>query len=192
MASSKKTKQTYKYCREKSILGTGCDEYALSQEEYFRLYSFYVTYSMCGAQSFRKLAFTDYGWPSNKLNDPVLKSALLDVLNFAGARSFVFTDGNDLFNRFSEAGLQDGEVDDLSFERAVIGKTSGSNRYLKLFYRIRNCLAHGKFALRFDKCGQKMVVMQDDDTNNVTARTVLKLDTLLAFVEVIDKRERLC
>ena len=106
---------------------------------------------MCGAQSFRKLAFTDYGWPSNKLNDPVLKSALLDVLNFAGARSFVFADGNDLFNRFSEAGLQDGEVDDLSFERAVIGKTSGSNRYLKLFYRIRNCLAHGKFALRFDK-----------------------------------------
>ena len=34
--------------------------------------------------------------------------------------------------------------------------------------------------------------MQDDDTNNVTARMVLKLDTLLAFVEVIDKRERLC
>lgn len=38
----------------------------------------------------------------------------------------------------------------------------------------------------------KMVVMQDNDTNNVTARIVLKLDTLLGFVTAVDVGRVIC
>ena len=46
--------QTYKYIIDDSIVGTGDDEYTLSQEEYALIYSFYVTYSMCSTQSLKK------------------------------------------------------------------------------------------------------------------------------------------
>lgn len=59
-------KQTYRYIKENSILKGVVDEYNLSQEEYYLLYSFYVTYSMCGKQSEKKKQFVDYGWPRNR------------------------------------------------------------------------------------------------------------------------------
>ncbi len=54
------------------------------------------------------------------------------------------------------------------------------------FYRIRDGLAHGKFKLRYSETNKKVIVIQDDDGYNVTARIIIKLDTLLSFVSVID------
>ena len=82
--------------------------------------------------------------------------------------------------------LNDGFVADLSFERCVIGKTSENNKYLKLFYRIRDGFAHGKYCLRLSEDNVKMVVIQDDNGNNVTGRIVIRLSTLLNFITEID------
>jgi hypothetical protein len=82
--------------------------------------------------------------------------------------------------------LNDGAVSDFSFERCVIGKTSEPNKYLKLFYRVRDGFAHGKYCLRLSEDNIKMVVIQDDDGYNVTGRIVIQLRTLLAFINVID------
>ena len=70
----------------------------------------------------------------------------------------------------------------------MIGKTTQEgNKYTKLFYRIRNGFAHGRFALKYDSNHIKMVVIQDWDTKNVTGRIVLKLQTLLDFIETVDR-----
>lgn len=181
-----KKKQTYKYIIADSILGNLHDEYSLSEQEYYRIYSFYVTYSMCGKQSAKKRTFTDYGWPSESVKNTALGNALTTELCLNRKSNFIFTNEDDLATQFINNDLQDGLLADVDTERAVIGKTSESNKHLKLFYRIRNGFAHGKFNLRLASNNEKMITIQDDDGNNVTARIVLKLSTLLAFIDAVD------
>lgn len=189
--------QTYKYIVNNSIVGVGNDEYSLSQEEYSSLYSFYVTYSMCGKQSLKKKTFVDYGWANNniqvvenhKKRNTDLGNALLGVIDFSQLSSFVFTDKDDLEEQFNNNNLGDGILNNYDVERCVIGQTSESNKYLKLFYRIRDGFAHGKFLLKKSSTDEKMVVIQDDNGKNVTARIVIKLSTLLSFISCIDLNE---
>ena len=82
--------------------------------------------------------------------------------------------------------MGDGILTDYDVERCVIGQTSENNKYLKLFYRIRDGFAHGKFLLKRSSTNEKMVIIQDDNGKNVTARMVIKLSTLLHFVSCID------
>lgn len=188
----KNEKQTYKYCKERSIISNQIDEYQLTQEEYYKIYSFYVTYSMCGSQSGKKRSFTDYGWESGRIKSTILGEALCSILDLYNKASFVFTDQDDLANQFDALDLTDGELKSVVHERAVVGKTPGENYFMKLFYRIRDGFAHGCFLLRFASTGEKMVIIQDRSQHNVTARMVLKLSTLLQFVEVIDVNSIIC
>ncbi len=179
-------KQTYQYLVAGSILGVNADEYILSENEYYRLYSFFVTYSMCGRQSAKKRSFTDYGWPSDSIKNNALGNALSNVLSLNRNPNFIFTDKDDLAIRFSSLDLHDGMVTNVDMERAVIGRTAECNNYLKLFYRVRDGFAHGKFKLRLSTNNEKMIVVQDDDGHNVTARIVIRLSTLLRFINEID------
>lgn len=179
-------RQTYRYLKDSSILGELLDEYQLTPEEVYQIYSFYVTYSMCGSQSAKKRNFVSYGWDSESIRSTTLGKAISSVLNLNRNASFVFTDRNDLSEQFAAHDLSDGKIENVDYERAVVGKTAEANNYLKLFYRIRDGFAHGKFNLRLSSSGEKMVVIQDDDRYNVTARMVLKLTTILGFIEAID------
>jgi hypothetical protein len=179
------SKQTYKYKKENSIVGNLIDDYSLSEREYYEIYSFYVTYSMCGSQSAKKRTFLDYGWDSGNIHNTELGQALKRVVDLGGT-DFIFTDQDELKEKFNLLSLNDGAVSDFSFERCVIGKTSEPNKYLKLFYRVRDGFAHGKYCLRLSEDNIKMVVIQDDDGYNVTGRIVIQLRTLLAFINVID------
>lgn len=178
-------KQTYQYKKENSILGNLQDEYRLSENEYYRLYSFYVTYSLCGNQSAKKRTFLDYGWESESIKNTVLGQELKRVIDLGNA-NFVFTDQDELKEKLDALALGDGIITDLRFERCVIGKTNAPNKYLKLFYRVRDGFAHGKFCLRLTDENEKMIVIQDDDSHNVTGRIVIKLNTLLSFINAID------
>lgn len=187
-------KQTYKYKKEKSIIYGLEDDYSLSEIEYYYLYSFYVTYSMCGSQSYKKKSFEFYGWDTHTLEKmdgghrekTLLGKSLYDVIDFdKNRRNFCFDEETELKELFKIFDLED-NTHNYNVERAVIGKTSESNKYLKFFYRIRDGFAHGKFALKYSSIGEKMIVMQDNDSTNVTARIVIKLSTLLKFVKAVD------
>ncbi len=189
--SGKTKRQTYRYKKAKSILEGLSDEYELTENEYYKLYSFFVTYSLCENQSRKSKTFTDYGWSSNQLklaskDGVILKNELKKIIDLTKS-NFVFTDEDDLKEKFDSLNLQDAALTDYDTERMVISKTNAGNKYLKLFYRIRNGLAHGKFILKKSSAGEKMFVMQDDDKINVTARIVIKLSTLFEFVDEIDK-----
>ena len=176
----------HRYIVAASILGNSNDEYCLSENEYYKIYSFYVTYSMCGSQSAKKRKFTDYGWPVNNVKDKPLAKALASVFSLNGNADFIITDTN-VSAEFKCHNLSDGRLVNVDVERAVIVKTNTKlNSYFQLFYRVRNGFAHGKFNLRLSTSNEKMVVIQDNDTNNVTARIVLKLSTILGFIDTID------
>lgn len=182
----KVSKQKYQYLVAESILKNIEDEYLLEEHEYYRIYSFYVTYSMCGSQSFKKRNFASYGWPPNGIKNKELKDALNKVLFLNGNTNFKFTEIDDLKTQFKEHDLDNYINVNVDDERFVIAKTSESNNYLKLFYRIRNGFAHGKFKLCLSSNNEKMVVIQDDNTHNVTARIVLRLSTIIGFIDAVD------
>lgn len=192
-------KQTYKYIKEKSIVYGIEDQYSLSKDEYYMLYSFFVTYSMCPNQSGKSKDFVDYGWDDNvlvrningKQQSTDLYLALKNVLDLDKNKNFVFTDKNELKEKFISLDLGDGILHNFDTERAVIGKTNAANKYLKLFYRIRDGFAHGNFKLVFSSNNEKTVVIQDNSNANVTGRIVIKLSTLLGFVNAVDKNNML-
>lgn len=184
----------HKFIKNQSILYGLTDEYNLSKREFFILYSFYVTYSMCGNQSLKKRTFGDYGWSCEKIEEAHERKKCLTQLGIAlnsvtdlPKNQFGFlTDKKNLSQMYKEYDLGNGKLRDYNTERAVIGKTNENNKYLKLFYRIRDGLAHGKYILKLSSNGEKMVIVQDDDTKNVTGRIVIKLSTLMSFVRAID------
>lgn len=191
-------KQTYKYIKNNSIIHNLKDEYEFTKDEYYLLYQFFVTYSMCGKQSSKIREIDDYGWKSKKTdqkNDIVtsgLKSALSSILDLDTNPMFILTEKDNLREKFAEVNLTDGNPTEIITERAVIGKTlSESNSYFKLFYRVRDGFAHGKFVLRLGENNEKMLIIQDDDRYNVTARIIIKKDTLLDYVRTIDKNNLL-
>ena len=187
-----KAKKGYQYIIADSILGNTPDEYSLSENEYFCIYSFFVTYSMCGRQSAKKRTFVDYGWGNDGIKDSQLGDSLKSLINLNRNSDFVFTDKDKLLNEFSLHQLTDGQLLNVNIERAVIVRNSEPNNYLQLFYRIRDGFAHGKFKLRFSETMEKMVVIQDDDGHNVTARIVLRLSTIMRFIKIIDINSIIC
>lgn len=186
-------KQIYKYRKANSILQGG-NEYELEQEEYYVLYNFFVTYSVCEDQSFQKRSFIDYGWNTNniictenkKKKDTDLGKSLKKCLDLY-RKEFVFTEQDNLKILFLQNDLPDKVLPNYDTERVVIGITRG-NRYIKLFYRIRNCLAHGNFVLKYSSNNEKMIVFQDKHKGYVTARMILKLQTLINLINAIDKK----
>lgn len=184
------SKQTYQYNSKNSILFDLSDEYHLSKEEYFILYSFFVTFCMAGTHSQKKRTFKDYGWDTNRTINSKLAKALNSVLNLNRNANFIFPKEDNLRECFNITNLNDGEIRDLTYERFVVTPAKVyENKYFDLFSHIRNGLAHGKYKLRYSKNNVKMIIIQDNDSNNVTARIVLKIETLLNLVKTIDKNK---
>ena len=91
-----KDKQTYKYRQEESIVASTIDEYTLSEHQYYLLYAFFVTYSLCGTQSHKKRTLTEYGWLAESFTDSGLKIELEKTLKLNTNKHFCFTEENDL------------------------------------------------------------------------------------------------
>lgn len=182
--------QTYKYKKADSIL-QGKSDYILGQTEYYLLYNFFVTHSVCKNQSFQKRNFIDYGWTTNSIIHQNKAATELGKV-FEECVKFnitVFNGKYSIRDLFNQNNLIDGILNDYDTERAVLKKTDENNQYIKLFHHVRNCLAHGKFLLKYSSNKEKMVVFQDDDTHNVTARMVLKLQTLIELIFAVDKNK---
>ena len=159
----KKQKQTYKYRKADSILYNLTDEYVLTNEEYYELYSFYVTYSMCGNQSMKKRKFTDYGWKTHNIQETKngknhktdLGIALERVITFDSDHFSFSTGDDDLDVLFRKYNLEDGPIIDLNTERAVIGVTNEDNKYLKCFIESEMALHMGNLFLDIRQAKKK-------------------------------------
>ena len=181
----KKNKQTYKYVKQQSILYGVASEYCLSQNEYYKLYLFYVTYSLCDNLSWQQKDLEFYGW--NQKEQEGFSKDIKSIIDF-DQQSIIFTEKNDLKIKFDEQRLLDCTIS-YETERGVIGVTTGKNNFYKFIRHIRNVFAHGGFALKYNSSKEKMVVMQDHDQHNVTARIVIKLSRLLRIIDFIDKKK---
>ncbi|MBM7560904.1 hypothetical protein [Fusibacter tunisiensis] len=184
--SKSKQHQTYKYIKNKSILIDSRPEVVLDRKVEYLLLKFFVVNTPCETTSRRAISLKEYGW-KEKYNSKYGLQKRLDAIIDFNSGNYIFTDEDDLLDRFEENKLMDNMLEDIIAERFVIGKTPGSNNLLKLLRHIRNCFAHGKYLVVNNSIDQHMMIMQDDDTHNVTARIVIKVDTLIGLIKTIDR-----
>lgn len=181
-----KPKQTYQYKVEKSILNDSRQEVKLAKEVEYLFLKFFVVYTPCETTSRKSISLKEYGWKENFNSPNGLQQKLLPTIDLTSNR-YIFTDKDDLSERFKENQLPDNMLEDIVTERCVIGKTPESNKLLKLLRHIRNCLAHGKYLVVENSIDQRMMIMQDDNIHNVTARIILKVSTLIEMIKIIDR-----
>lgn len=181
-------KQTYQYKQQESILFGLRNTYELTDGEYRILYTFFVTYSLCKSSSWQRKDLKFYGW--NGSYKDTVKELVEGVL---GPDALVVV-GNDkpagtLKQEMSRMNLHNGRLDNLDKERAVIVDNHEDNKFYNLCRHIRNCFAHGKFALVYSTKGRKMIIFQDDNVANVTGRMVFSLETLFAWISIVDRNK---
>lgn len=184
--SKSKQHQTYKYIKNKSILIDSRPEVVLDRKVEYLLLKFFVVNTPCETTSRRAISLKEYGWKENYNSIYGLQKRLDAIIDF-NSGNYIFTDEDDLLDRFEENKLMDNMLDDIITERFVIGKTLESNKLLKLLRHIRNCFAHGKYIVVENSINQNVIIMQDDNTYNVTARIVIKVDTLVGLIKIIDR-----
>ena len=184
-----KSIQTYGYVKKVSIITYYGKEAKISLEEEWLMFKFFVVHNPCGDNmTWKSISFKDYGWP-DKIDKPNgLRSKLDEVLSIS-SNQFVFTEKDDLKEKFAATNLTDGFPEDIITERAVIGDTPGDNKHLKLFRHIRNCFCHGKYVVVKNALGHEMIIMQDNYNKNVTARIVIRKTTLMEWIRIIDKNK---
>lgn len=183
-------KTTFRYTKKNSIIETpSFPSVDLTESEMALLFKFYIVEPPITRQSSKSVTLAERGWVGG-FEKSGLKTKLDAICNLsdvicepsseAGAES--------LAELFSKRDLLDGPVGNLSEERAVITGKGESNSFLRLLRHIRNCFAHGNFLLQMNADEDEVFVMEDRETGknpNVTARMVLKKETIIAWAETI-------
>ena len=181
----------------KSILTDLEDEYKFTTDEYIILHLFYITHCMSNSASNKCKSLIDYGWTKNNIVDSGAKNELQKIFDIENTSQFDISGDNKseksldaLKNKYN---LLPSKLDkDFIQEKGFIESNKNDNGYVCLFKHIRNCLAHGRYKLVYSKDNVKMVIMEDKNSDNkITARLVLKLDTLIGFIHTIDKNNLL-
>ena len=152
------------------------------------LFEFYVLHSPARGQSALGIKIEERGWSSDAWRDD-LRGRLDSVLPFEDGRTLFLPTTNSksgLARLFDDCNLEDGPLADLHIERAAARPSSDAYRCLRLFRHVRNCLAHGSFVVVGDEgvLGPVMV-MEDKDRYNITARMVLRVKTLYKWRDII-------
>ncbi|MBR6821488.1 MAG: hypothetical protein IKM55_04625 [Bacilli bacterium] len=154
----------------------------LTKNEYYILYNFFVTHSLCNNQSKRKRTLKEYG--IKRITD-IEKQLSKYIKIDKGTFDILETDSlhfEDLINY----NLNDKNLFDLAEERGVFTKVQESNKYFQVFYYIRNSLAHGEYTLKKDANDEKYIIMQNSKNKSIRARMVVKVGTLINIIRIID------
>ncbi|HCX64389.1 MAG TPA: hypothetical protein DHN33_04170 [Eubacteriaceae bacterium] len=181
-----KQQQSYKYIKDKSILNDSRPEIVLDSKVEYLLLKFFVVNTPCETTSRKSISLKEYGWKEKYNSKYGLQKKLDPIIDF-NSGNYIFTDEDDLLDRFEDNKLTDNMLEDIITERFVIGKTPESNKLLKLLRHIRNCFAHGKYLVVKNSIDQQMIIMQDDNTHSVTARIILRVNNLVEVIKIIDK-----
>lgn len=183
----KKTKPTYKYYIQNAMTYDHFDEYVFLDDEYNLLHKFFITYSMAKDQSSKIKTCLDYGWSSEKITESEFFPDLRAILPLYRNKNFIFIKKGNLKEEYERLGLFDRKITEIDTERGVFIVSNQDNNYLTFFQKIRNGLAHGNYKLIYSKQNKKMIIIQDNNSYNVTARIVIELKTLLDIASLIDK-----
>lgn len=151
---------------------------------------FYVIHTICTDLSANGIEITRYGWSKNVWRTEKLKKYLYNICNFKKNVNFYKAScQQDMKNACEVCNLKKDFSRNIDEERVAFVKVKNYNEILSLFYHIRNSLAHGRIAIKENKKKQIIYILEDGKKSNgrfiVTARMILKEDTLLTWIKII-------
>jgi len=163
----------------------------IMNDDFSRILSFYLFHSPVRGLSAMSKELNDYGWhvawgKEYKLNVQLKKLTNNEKLIFSVNAYSKMDDA------LTKADLLDKFPSNLSKERIAIYNIK-KNQFISIFFHIRNSLAHGRFSI-VNKNREYIFVFEDVVKNNtdlskqkVSARMILKKNTLLKWMELIER-----
>ena len=152
------------------------------------LFEFYVLHSPAEGQSALGIKIEEYGWSPDAWRDD-LQKRLDSILTSEKRRMLALPSRQSkagLARLFADYDLGDGPLANLHVERAVVRPECDSYCYLRLFRHVRNCLAHGRFVVvEGEGVSGPIMIMEDKDKYSITARMVLRVETLYKWRNII-------
>ena len=164
----------------------------IDTEDFNRIFRFFVINTPADGLSSRQKKLVDYGW-----NTPWRKPySLRRQLNHLSNNPFLIFSAqkyDQMDTQMHKADLMIFPPSDTETERVCVYNKLGT-QYLSVFYHIRNALAHGRFnidgdALLMEDAAPKKKRMAEG-TKSCSARMVLKISTLIKWIELIEGGEK--
>lgn len=155
---------------------------------------FFVLHSPVPGLSGMHISLNDYGWSKPWSKPFYLNRQLKDA-----ASEYKLLYSADTYEHLDVAIKKSGTArsfpNSLDAETVVIYDCK-KNQFMSTFFHIRNALAHGRFAIKNNSAGQRVLLMEDVAPNNkkngskLSARIILRVDTLISWIEIIRSGER--
>ena len=161
---------------------------------FHKIICFYVINTPVTELSSRAIDLKKHGWnrPWNKkyyLNKQLKEQSTNPKLMYS-AKTYANID-----EALEKAALKDNFPFDCSYERIVVYNKK-ENQFISTFYHIRNSLAHGRFSIKVEEESNDWIFIFEDVVYNkkkrkykLSARMILKLSTLLAWINLIENGE---
>lgn len=162
-------------------------------EDWRLITQFFVFESPCFGLSYRRNECIRQWKPSPWVGNHSLKAALNQSI-FGNKRkdNLIAVDSKaKLLSAIDECGLGDDNFQSLDDQRAAFVRYTSkgnSNKYMSLFYHLRNALAHGRFGLQTDSKNRWVLLFEDGVPKKktqefeLTARGVIRLSSLVKAI----------
>lgn len=161
-----------------------------SDEDFRKIYNFFVINTPCEDLSSRAITLQEYGWktPWRKpfyLNKQ-LKTASSNYKLIYSASTY-----NAVADALEKSDLKSDFPEKANIERICI-YDSKSNQFMSVFAHIRNAFAHGRFkVVPVNDLSDSVFIFEDIAKNNkISARMILRKSTLLKWISIISGGER--
>lgn len=164
-------------------------------DELSEIVQFFVINSICSKQSYRNYNLTDnYKWKKGCWRDKkYLKNDLDKILFYGNPNKLLLVDSyKDLEKAFKDNNLEDDFYKDLNPRCSLFisNKSGCKNKYMSMFYHVRNSLAHGRFIIE-NNDEEQFIVMEDgkiiDKKFKVNFRLVVSKKSLVEVIKHLKK-----
>lgn len=167
------------------MIDTPIEEY---DEDFIKIIDFFQFHAPVPGQSARCKTLTEYGW-TNPWKKPYWLNKQLRQMS--SNYDLLFTAKS---LGYMEENLEKADFpSDLGRERICVADNK-KNQFMSVFYHIRDAFAHGRFYIT-DYEEHKIFVMEDvspgSGQKTVSARMIIRKDTLLAWIDLIENGEKL-
>lgn len=173
-----------------------------TNREFAKIFNFFVLETPCIRVSARGVSLQTWGWKEKPWDLVKYLKEPLDKVLFGEERNLrMVGSANAMSDALAQFDMKEGFYNFQTKSKAVFVRNSQrgmSSEYMSLFYRVRNALAHGRFAIYRISPDDFIYVLEDgklkkmnnEDSFRVTGRMVIKQSSFLNIIELIKQGPR--
>lgn len=163
------------------------ESYSFADENFSKIYRFFVIELPVENTSVRSKFFEDYGLSSKKITQILKKNIASLEKNWKIVSSKDAKKVENITQKIEDLCKKNGILDTVSERKEIFIHTNMKNNKTKsLFYSIRCGFAHGSFN-KVNFFGEQFYFFENRYRNKIRGRIVVKEKTLLKIIEIIEK-----